>query len=271
MAARAAARRIAPLYWLAGLVRYLWFRFRLGAESRRHASRAEPGMPPPKLRYRVHGALDAQSYVEAGRAAAARIVEALARHGLDAPRSTILDFACGPGRVAAQVKCLVPGCRLHGSDIDPEAIAWAARHLHAVAEFAVNEPAPPTRYATGCFDAAYTVSLFTHLDERAQLAWLAELARIVRPGGLLVATVHGALARGSCTHDELEDLRDRGFVYRIDRKGRLKLDGLPDDYQTTFHAREYVERAWSRWFEVSEYLEGGLHGHQDLVVLRRLP
>ena len=66
-------------------------------------------------------------------------------------------------------------------------------------------------------------------------------------------------------------MSDRGFAYRIDRTGRFKLDGLYDSYQTTFHTREYVERSWSRGFEVAEYTEAGLIGHQDLVILRRTP
>lgn len=269
MAARAAARRIGPLYWLVGAARYLAFRWRLRTENRRHATQGEPGIPPPMLRYRVHGALDAASYEAAGRSIAARVVELFARHGVALAHATVLDFGCGPGRVAAEVKRLAPGCRLHGSDIDPEAIAWATEHLASVGSFRVNAPEPPSGYATASFDAAYAVSLFTHLDEAAQLGWLAELARIVRPGGWVIATLHGARARTSCTGEELRRLEARGIAFRVDRTGRFKLDGLPDFYQTTFHSREYVMRAWSQALEVVGYVEGGLDGHQDAVILRR--
>ncbi len=268
-AVRATARRIGPLYWLVGGARYLGFRLRLDIENRRHAARGEAGIPPPMLRYRVHGALDAASYGAVGRAIAARIVEIFARHGLDLAQATVLDFACGPGRVVAELKRLAPGGRLHGSDIDPEAIAWATENLSTLGSFRVNAPAPPSGYAAESFDAAYSVSLFTHLDEDAQMAWLAELARIVRPGGWVLATLHGAQARGSCTGDELRRLERQGIAFRVDRTGRFKLDGLPDFYQTTFHTREYVLNVWSGLFEVVEYLEGGLDGHQDVVVLRR--
>ena len=76
-------------------------------------------------------------------------------------------------------------------------------------------------------------------------------------------------AQRSCTRRERIELAERGFAYRVDRRGQLKLDGLPDSYQTTFHSRAYVEANWQRDFELLEYTEGGLAGHQDLVVLAR--
>lgn len=266
---RKAAKRIPPLYWLVGLGRYLRFRSRLGRERDAYQRRANSTIPPPMLRFRVHGALDEASYVEAGRVIGSQIVEVLNRHGAGLEDSRVLDFACGPGRIAVEVKKWAASCRLHGSDIDPEAIEWANRHLREVGVFSVNPSLPPTAYHDAYFDISYTVSLFTHLDEEAQNAWLAELARLVKPGGWLLATVHGRLARSSCTRDEDERLGERGIAYRMDRTGRFKLDGLPDSYQTTFHTREYVERKWTRWFDLVEYVEGGLGQHQDLVVLRR--
>jgi len=46
----------------------------------------------------------------------------------------------------------MPACRLSGSDIDPEAIAWAQRHLAHVGTFSVNDPSPPTRFTDASFD-----------------------------------------------------------------------------------------------------------------------
>jgi len=85
---------------------------------------------------------------------------------------------------------------------------------------------------------------------------------------VLLVTTHGKFALASCTDAELGEFDRRGFVHRVDRKGRFKLDGLPDFYQTTFHTREYVNRAWSRHFDVVDHIEGGLGRHQDVVLLR---
>lgn len=249
-------------------MRYVEFRRRLRIANRAHACNRSQ-LPPPALRYRVHGALDEESYVRAGRAAARGIFDAVRRAGAGWDGAAVLDFACGPGRVATELKKLAPSCRLAGSDIDREAIEWARHNLADVGAFEVNSPLPPTRYPDGRFDVIYSVSLFTHLDERAQDAWLAEIARILRPGGVFATSVHGAHARRSCNPAELCELATRGFAYRVGRKGRFKLDGLPDFYQTTFHARDYVVRNWGRFLELVEYAEGGLAGHHDLVTMRK--
>lgn len=271
MKLREIAKKIAPLYWLAGYVRHLRFTRSLRTANLAYACQVSPPIPPPMLRYRVHGALDESSYIDVGKSIASCLVHCLDSHAIDANDSTILDFACGPGRVAVEFKRLNPSCRLAGSDIDKEAIAWARVHLIESADFTTNEPVPPTRHANGNFDIIYSISLFTHLDEPLQKLWLAELARILKPGGTLLTTIHGNFARASCTQDELKELDRNGIAFRVDRKGRFKLDGLPDFYQTTFHTRAYVAKVWSEFFEVVDHLEGGLGQHQDLVVLRRRP
>ncbi|MGZ5104381.1 MAG: class I SAM-dependent methyltransferase [Usitatibacter sp.] len=267
---RRIVKKIPALYWLAGWARYLQFRWKLAKADHAHSRVDRPGaLPPPILRHRVHGALDEASYTEVGRSVARRIAAIAQSHGVALENLEILDFGCGPGRVAVELKALTVDCRHQGSDIDDEAIAWASRNLAHVGSFGTNGATPPTSFADSQFDLIYTVSLFTHLDERNQDLWLAELARILKPGGTLLATVHGAPTLAGCTEEERAELRERGIVFRVGRRGRLKLDGLPDFYQTTFHTREYVARKWSRLLVVAEYIEGGIGGHQDVVVMKR--
>lgn len=266
---RAYARKVPPLYWAVGAARYLTFKVRLGAENRRFAARHDATLPPPLLRFRVHGALDEESYVTSGRVLAQCIAQALRSQGFVFSGARVLDFACGPGRIAAELKRLEPAVDLYGCDSDGDAIAWARGHLAHIGHFRENAMVPPTTFAAGSFDGIYAISVFTHLDETAQDQWLAELRRIVRPGGIVLATVHGASATTSCTEAELKQLEERGILYRVDRTGPLKLDGLPDAYQTTFHTQGYVYGDWSRWFEIVDYVAGGLAGHQDLVVMQR--
>jgi SAM-dependent methyltransferase len=265
---RQTAKRIGPLYWLAGLVRYATFKSRLRTANRAYARARGPAIPPPALRHRVHGAFDEASYRHVGGLVASKLIRCLNARGVVLDNLTVLDFGCGPGRVATELKKLAPSCHLVGSDSDPEAIEWAQDHLRDVASFETNDSAPPTRHANGRFDVIYAISLFTHLDEALQDAWLAELARILKPGGLLLATTHGRHSLASCTAGELRELDALGFAHRIDRKGRFKLDGLPDSYQTTFHTPEYIARSWSRFLAVVDLVEAWL-GDQDLIVLRR--
>ena len=49
-------------------------------------------------------------------------------------------------------------------------------------------------------------------------------------------------------------IHSKGFLYLTRASGRLKLDGLPDFYQTTFHTQAYIRREWSAYFDVVHYL-----------------
>ncbi len=48
------------------------------------------------------------------------------------------------------------------------------------------------------------------------------------------------------------------------------LDGIapPGYYKMVFTTRDFVARAWTRHFTIESYIEQGLAGHQDLVVMR---
>ena len=52
-------------------------------------------------------------------------------------------------------------------------------------------------------------------------------------------------------------------------KGRLKLDRLPDFYQTAYHTESYIQKEWTAYFDVARYLVQRINHHQDAVVLRR--
>ena len=222
-------------------------------------------MPPEHLQIRVAGAA-AGEFHATGRAAARRIAEILDSIGHPLGRQrTILDFGCGPGRLSACLHDMHPQARLHACDIDREAVAWAADALSDVAEFQVNEAEPPLPFADGAFDLVCAISVFTHLPEPLQHAWLAELRRVVKPGGVLLTTKlnHAAYdlpaavkAQGAAT----------GFAYWDDAAAT---EGLPGFYRLAYHSHDYVRREWGRAFEVLHVGAHDLNGSQDAVVLRR--
>lgn len=77
-------------------------------------------------------------------------------------------------------------------------------------------------------------SVFTHLDEPRQDAWLGELQRVTSPGGLLVLSTDGEVALGDDVWRIRERLEDEGIVFIDDVFGPEYT--LPDWYQRTFHA-----------------------------------
>ncbi len=103
----------------------------------------------------------------------------------------ILDFGCGCGRVLLWLKDLAGTTALYGSDIDATAIEWAREHLPYVTFTRQQPDCPRPEFPDAFFDFVYCQSVFTHIDETYQDAWLAELQRIVKPGGRLLLSVNG--------------------------------------------------------------------------------
>ena len=144
-----------------------------------------------------------------------------------------LDFGCGCGRVARhligrEARPRRPGSTTPESTSIAAQIDWAARHLPG--RFEVIPTAPPTALAGGSFDLIFTISVFTHLDEAMQEAWLAELARLLRPGGLLLATTHAPeIARTSpgVTAAGARATRAAGLPLPSERRTVQRAVGIP--------------------------------------------
>jgi SAM-dependent methyltransferase len=95
----------------------------------------------------------------------------------------ILDFGCGLGRHT--VLFAQNGFRVSAFDLSPEGVAhtkqWLeSRHLEADLCQADMNKLP---YPDACFDAAFAYHVISHTDSEGIRAILAELRRVLRPGG----------------------------------------------------------------------------------------
>ncbi len=159
----------------------------LAADIRETLVRPRFPLPPPRLRRRVGGTSARRAFERIGLSAAEETRRALERSGVDAIQlERWLDFGCGSGRMARHVAAWPFVRELWGVDVDGEAIDWMRRHCPG--HWSSIDPSPPTALASEFFDAAYAISVFTHLDEPAGNAWLAEIHRVLKPGGLLIAS-----------------------------------------------------------------------------------
>ena len=175
----------------------------------------------------------------------------------------IYDFGCGCGRVMRWLATKSKGARLHGSDIDEPAIDWLRENLPQV-DARVNQGLPPLSFASGAFDLVLGYSVFSHLDEHYQDAWLAELHRVTRPGGVLLLTVHGkynwdyskAHVMSNLPNIAVLDstLTDRNFLYWT---GDGWEQHFPNYYHTAWHLPQYIREHWSYWFEVVDIVDHG--------------
>lgn len=221
-------------------VRGYWHSARAGCGS----SWAADGLalPPARLRLLVDGREDEGAvFLAAGREMAGAIRGAADSAGRPLEEmGAILDFGGGCGRVARHWAGL-EGPEIHLSDYNPDMVAWVGANLPFV-HAGLNRLAPPTSYVAGSFDFVYALSVFTHLTAPLQEAWVAELRRIVRPGGLLMFTVLGDSFRHRMSDEELRRY-DRGemVIERPRMAGRNSC--------TVYHPPSYVERRLLSGFE----------------------
>lgn len=267
------------------------------------AGASEP-LPPERLRVRVHGAGDASTFDNMGRILSFDVLRALAIERTELPSECrFLDFGCGCGRVFRYLGHVFSDGELVGTDVDGEAILWSRDHLSHIGTFVLNGEFPPLEFPAESFDLVCAISIFTHLPEEMQFAWLAELQRVTRKGGYLLLSVHGpgvfdriygkrrvvaeqnlaavhprvwkhlrrlgniALQRVSLTKDarNTRRFRRKGFFYLLG----TETAGLPDFYHTSFHTEQYIRERWSAFFDIRRIIRKGIANNQDLVVCRR--
>lgn len=193
--------RQAGLLHLADKLRYWLLRARYYRENRAfRAAHPAVALPPDYLMYESFK-LRYRNYYEGGRETAEWVKNELAPytslHG-----QHLLDWGCGPGRVIRHLPAVVGGgCQFTGTDANAESVAWCRAHLPGIT-FLHNGMSPPLALAAGSVDAAYGISIFTHLSAAGHVSWLAELLRVLRPGGVLLLTTHGAAFRAILTPAE---------------------------------------------------------------------
>lgn len=226
-------------------------------------------LPPPLLRFRVGEDLSALTFWALGQRIADDLERCLGVVGLrfgDLPE--VLDFGCGCGRALLPLLDRHPSNRFVGTDVDREAIEWCQKNV-LDAGFILSKPEPPLMLESETFDLLYAISVLTHLDARKQGLWLEEFRRLLKPKGVLVATVHGKTAadRAGFELSQLPGIEAEGVAYL----SSSKLRGIhPDWYQTSFNSRPHTERLCSQHFAEVYYLEG-VFGFQDAVVCRGTP
>lgn len=187
----------------------------------------------------------------------------------------MLDFGCGPGRYIRHLEQLAETTEINGADIDEHMIAWLRDNV-PYGRFEVLPHEPPSTYPDHHFDLILNHSVFTHLPEPLQDAWMAELHRITQPGGVLLLTLHSTPQWNQAAHDmaqggePVEPLRaaleQHGVVFIAD--DHFVGSTHPDFYHTTFHAPWYVFEHWTQWFDLAAYVPLG-SDTQDLVIMRR--
>jgi ubiquinone/menaquinone biosynthesis C-methylase UbiE len=106
---------------------------------------------------------------------------------LDDDSAKILDVGCGTGRTLRQIARALPGHRYFGVDLSPYYVERARELLRSVPEASLAaDNAESLPYRDGYFDVVTSTYLLHELPPHARRAAVAEMIRVLRPGGLLV-------------------------------------------------------------------------------------
>lgn len=244
-----------------------------------------PGFPPEEVQYRFTGAAGDDTMREAF--GFYQLVREILRSHRHEPVESVLEFGCGWGRMIRLFLRDVEPANLWGVDCMPAAID-VCRDTNRHCNFRLIDPFPPTGLASNRFDLVYAYSVFSHLSEDAHERWLGEFTRILRPGGLLVATtrprefilacaeIRARQEQRDWAQGAVQAFRDTAdALMRYDR-GEFMYEPLGGGdvldksfFGETCIPRQYVERNWVRHFDLVDYVDDRRRCLQNVIVVRK--
>lgn len=174
----------------------------------------------------------------------------------------VLDFGCGVGRVLRHFGPEAEEAQFVGCDIDEPSIAWMQAHLSPPFETFVNGESPPLDQPNASFDLIYAISVFTHISDEWS-GWLLDMHRLLKPDGLLIASVLGGGMSEAIAGERWDP--DRIGMNVLGRYRPWSAGG-----PSVLISEWWLRAHWGRIFEVVHYDPAWLPG-QDFVLLRRLP
>ncbi|MCI4679985.1 class I SAM-dependent methyltransferase [Rhodoblastus acidophilus] len=224
---------------------------------------------------RVLGAPDSrENFATPGLNLAYQIIS-LANHFLGKLNSpAILDWGIGVGRVAIPLKrVLCPDARVIGVDVDQVNAKWCMDNCPDI-ESSCSDFFPPLEIQSASIDLVYGISVMTHLTEGAQYAWLKELRRILRPGGICILSTHGEYAflqhtEASKSRLVMQQLSSIGISDLLLDNNLGPLLAMKNYYRGTFQTKSQILSQWSKYMNIIAYYPACLDLFQDIVVLQK--
>lgn len=199
----------------------------------------------------------------------------------------VLDFGMGWGRILRFWLKEVGSKNLWGVDVDPEMVDLCTR-LFGCCNFATVEAHPPSRFESSKFQVIYAYSVFSHLNEIAADQWVAEFSRILKPGGILVATTnsrgfisfckslrgkspeslwHAALANSFVdTENCLKAYDDGQFLFAPNGGGKYR---DPSFYGDALFSSKYILEHWSQYLVLRKFIDDPHYLPQAMMVLQK--
>jgi SAM-dependent methyltransferase len=240
-----------------------------------------PSLPPERTQQAFTGDSGDSTLAEGFRVY--RLFKELYQHSVGefSKDDHILDFGCGWGRVIRFFLRDVTPSSLYGVDPLPEMVELC-KQTNRWCRFLTIDPRAPTSFPDSMFDLIFANSVFSHLSEDVHKDWLGEFRRVLKPGGLLVATtwprqyIENREERLSRLPDWMQGgppafpnpeawlaAYDAGeYVHsRLAHRGR-------DYFGETCISQEYVLSHWTEYFDFVDFVDDRRRCSQNVIVVR---
>ena len=199
-----------------------------------------------------------------------KVIAACHRLGIRGGR--YYDFGGSTGRVFRHFYCQDRAFEVWSSDFKTANFKWNQQHMPMGLRVFLNGFAPPLPLPDAHFDVVTAFSVFTHIDE-LESPWLLELRRILKPGGLLYATIHDETTWQNKAESVLLAINRSENGAQITASSpfpgeRTAFHFTSDSYYgcNVFHPRDYIRSQWARFFEIVD-IRPRDHGEQSVVLL----
>jgi len=224
---------------------------------------SDPPLPPAELALRV-GVNDARdpvsSFDEMGAGIRETVVN-LMGDGWFSEGRRVLDFGCGAGKLLRHFLPEAERCEFIGCDIDEPSIEWLRENFSPPLKVFVCDEEPGLPLPDEHVDLALAMSVFTHLTDH-WAGWLAEIHRVLRPGGRFICTFLGEGMSESIA----------GEPWNPDRIGMNVLrpwQSWDQGGPSVQHSEWWLRAHWGRAFEFERVEDGARPGHGLLLLRKR--
>jgi len=195
--------------------------------------------------------------------------------------NNILEFGCGYGRLIKYILVINNTAMVYGCDTLSGAINYCQKKYKNKGTFYLNDCYPPISLEDEQFDLIYSYSVFTHLSEKNHIRWLQELARLLKPNGVMLHSVKSYMALRRIKLFSPEEL----LKYKISSITKYEADVpyhyIVDDpstpeYGLTIINKDYIIKNWPDYsgLKIIDYQEGCVEaypeGCHDLILLGKL-
>jgi SAM-dependent methyltransferase len=197
-------------------------------------------------------------------------LELVKPHGIE--EGKYLDFGGSTGRIFRHFLFQSGNWEVWSCDFKISSVEFNLRYFPTKLRCFLNNCLPSLPIPDDYFDLITGYSVFTHINE-TESAWLLELRRILRIGGIAYLSIHDCETWRRMS----ESLRSTVARFRPDITDEIELpEGKTvvtfredDPYNcNVFHSHRYIYKNWGRYFKICN-IKSNIVGQQAVVVCCR--